>query len=211
MSLKSFATELIARKDADLRLRAELIQRGELSEGYHPKMRAVHRANTKWLDRRIDEFGYPTADRVGEEASAAAWLIVQHAIDHPDFMRRCARLLRAAVAAGRTKPQPLAYLTDRIAVFEGRPQRYGTQFDWDANGQLSPQPYDDLDAVNRRRRELGWNDLSDQTRIMRERAAAEQEHPPVDWTARQEAMEAWRKQVGWTENGDAESLNFYTR
>jgi hypothetical protein len=31
-----------------------------------------------------------------------------------------------------------AMLEDRIRAFEGRPQRYGTQFDWDANGEPSP-------------------------------------------------------------------------
>ena len=45
------------------------------------------------------------------------------------------KLLEVAVSENKADPKNLAYLTDRVALFEGKPQLYGTQFDWDENGE----------------------------------------------------------------------------
>lgn len=42
-----------------------------------------------------DRIGYPTEDRVGKEAATAAWLVIQHAIEQPDFMKKCRKLLES--------------------------------------------------------------------------------------------------------------------
>jgi hypothetical protein len=65
---------------------------------------------------------------------------VQHAISLPQFQRQCLALLQAAVTRGEAPAWQVAMLTDRIRILEGRQQLYGTQFDWDANGQMSPLP-----------------------------------------------------------------------
>ncbi len=80
----------------------------------------------------------PVLRRSGRTGSGAVWLIVQHAIGLPSFQRRCLALLEAAVARGEAPAWQVAMLTDRIRSLEGRPQSYGTQFDWDSNGELSP-------------------------------------------------------------------------
>jgi hypothetical protein len=59
-------------------------------------------------------------------------------------MKKCKMLCENAVNENKADPKNLAYLTDRIAVFEGEPQLYGTQFDWDENRELSPNLFDDL-------------------------------------------------------------------
>ena len=138
MNRKDIATRIITLKDADLRLRDQLLQTGQLNDGYHEEMARLHHHNADTLSTIIDEIGYPTAGKVGEEASEAAWLVIQHAIGCPAFMKKCAGLLKEAVDKNQANPINLAYLTDRIAVFEGKPQPYGTQFDWDENGVLSP-------------------------------------------------------------------------
>ncbi|MEO0732819.1 MAG: DUF6624 domain-containing protein [Bacteroidota bacterium] len=191
------AQKIVQLKDADLALRDKLIQRGELSNGYHPEMERLHLANAAALDEIISAIGYPTVDKVGQEASEAAWLIIQHAISRPAFMRKCRDLLEMAAAAGQASPLNLAYLSDRIAVYEGQPQRYGIQFDWDANGEMSPQPYDDLVLVNQRREALGLNTLEEQTAVMRARVEAEGEQAPVDHVKRQRAYNDWLRMVGW--------------
>lgn len=168
-----------------------------MGDGYNEQMAAVHNANADALLRIIDTIGYPTIGRVGEEGSAAAWLIVQHAIGRPGVMRRCAALLAEAVAGGQAEPLHLAYLTDRIAVFEGRPQAYGTQFDWDEDGQLSPQPHDDPQLVDQRRAALGLTTLAEQTRTIRERSRQEGENAPPDRARRRAAYERWRRDAGW--------------
>ncbi len=192
-----FAQQIITLKQADEKLRNHLIQTGQLGAGYHEDMAKLHNKNAAILNHIIDEIGYPTNDKVGQEASDAAWLVIQHSIGQPEFMKKCARLLKIAVEENNANPIHLAYLTDRIAVFEGKPQAFGTQFDWDKNGKMSPQPYDDLNQVNQRRKSLGLNSLEEQTSLMRKRVIVEQEQPPSDFEKRKKEMEDWKKSVGW--------------
>lgn len=84
-----------------------------------------------------------------------------------------------------------------IAVFENRPQQYGTQFDWDGDGQLSPNTMDSLEKANERRKAIGLNSIEEQTALMRQRAHGENQTPPADFEARKKEMEAWQKKAGW--------------
>jgi hypothetical protein len=197
MNYQDIAEQIIALKNADLELREKLIQNRQLGEGYHKEMEQLHGKNADRLNTIIDTIGYPTPDKVGLEASEAAWLVVQHSIGHPDFMKKCRKLLEEAVHENKANPLHLAYLSDRIAAFEGKPQLYGTQFDWDEQGQLSPKTYDDLAKVNQRRAAIGLNNLEEQTEIMRKQVDAEHQTPPEDYASRIEEMNQWRKKVGW--------------
>jgi hypothetical protein len=197
MDYKSIAEKIINLKNADLALRDKLVQSGQLSEGYNEDMKALHSRNAEILNDIIDTIGYPTIDKVGKEANEAAWLIIQHSISQPAFMKRCAELLKSAVIENKADSKSLAYLTDRIAVFEGRPQLYGTQFDWDENGNLSPNTLDDLAKVNDRRKSVGLNSLEEQIEMIRRRAKDENESPPADFEKRKKEMEAWKRTVGW--------------
>jgi len=197
MKFKEISLKIIELKSRDLALRDRLIEKGILGQGYHDEMAKLHNSNAAQLNEIIDEIGYPTADKVGKEGSAASWLVIQHAIGQPEFMKRSATLLKNEVEENNADPIDLAYLTDRIAVFEGKPQLYGTQYDWDENGQLSPNEYDDINIVNERRKTLGFNTMEEQTQIMRDRAILENESPPKDFDKRKAEMEDWRKSVGW--------------
>ncbi len=160
-------------------------------------MAALHNHNAEKLDEIINRIGYPTIDKVGEAGNEAAWLIIQHSIGDPQFMRKCVNLLEDAVRKEKAKAIQLAYLTDRIAVFEDRPQSYGTQYDWDKNGELNPQKYDDKNKVNKRRESLGLNTLEEQTQIMRAQVINENQTPPEDYMQRKREIDRWRKSVGW--------------
>lgn len=160
-------------------------------------MAALHNQNAIILNDIIEKIGYPTVDKVGKEANEAAWLIIQHSIGRPEFMKKCAELLESAVVEEKANPQNIAYLTDRIAIFEGNPQLYGTQFDWDGNGELCPSHYDDLIQVNERRKSVGLNSLEEQTELIRKRAKSENQLPPIDFEKRKQEAEQWKKEVGW--------------
>ncbi|MEH6308745.1 DUF6624 domain-containing protein [Olivibacter sp. CPCC 100613] len=197
MDFKNVAEKIIELKNDDLKLRSRLIQGGQLGDEYNEEMEKIHNRNAKILSKVIDTIGYPTIDKVGTEASEAAWLIIQHAIGQPNFMKKCAKLLENAVIEKKADPINLAYLTDRIAVFERKEQLYGTQFDWDENGKLSPNPIDDLTKVNQRRKSIGLNTLEEQTVIIRHQAERENQSPPKDLEKRKQVMEKWKKKVGW--------------
>ncbi|WP_172277962.1 DUF6624 domain-containing protein [Chryseobacterium sp. LAM-KRS1] len=197
MSHNHFAERIIELKNEDLELRDQLIKRGELGEGYHKEMEQLHNRNAKKLNDIMDIIGYPGIDKVGKEASEAAWLIIQHAIGQPELMRKCVRLLKDAVDEQKADPKNLAYLSDRIAVFEGKPQLYGTQFDWNENGEMVPNFIDNITKVNERRKSIGLNTLEEQAAIIREQVKRENQLPPDDFSKRKNEMEAWKKKVGW--------------
>lgn len=180
--------------DHDQAVRAELAADGSLFEGYHPRMAAVHDANAARLRELMDQYGWPTVSVVGADGAKAAWRIAQHAINHPDFMRRCRALIDAASARGEVPREYFAYIDDRIRVYQGLPQLYGTQWRGGVNG-IEPYPLDDPAEVDQRRRALGLPALDE----MRPRSPEPGELERVQENRAAELE--WRRRVGWITSG----------
>lgn len=189
-------TRLLGMWERDRQVRAELAATSELFEGYAPRMQHVHDENAAVLEEIIAQSGFPTISQVGKEGADAAWRIVQHAIAKPEFMRRCLVLLRDAAARGEADPQHVAFLQDRIRTFEGQPQLYGTQFDWDEKGEMSPYPVDNVVRVEQRRAELGMEPLADLVERVRAETKRNGAKPP-DFEKRRSEQHAWAMRVGW--------------
>lgn len=184
--------------DEDSSTREELARDGSLFEGYHPRMEAVHRRNSARLAGIFDERGWPGVSLAGADGEDAAWVIVQHSIGEPAFQRRALELLKEATARGEAPPWQAAYLEDRIRACEGRPQVYGTQYDWDDNGEMSPYPpIEDAENVDERRRAVGLGTLEANLRAMRAGVAASTEKPPPDLARRRKDEDDWARFVGW--------------
>ncbi len=197
MNDASLRDDLLSMAAEDERVRTELARDGTLFDGYHPGMREVHERNADRLAALLEQHGWPTRALVGEDGVQAAWLVAQHAISRPALQRQALALLRAATSTGEVPAAQVAMLEDRIRCNEGRPQRYGTQFDWDEQGRLSPLPIEDEAGVDARRREVGLGPLASEVERRRERARREGDRPPRDWHARQREIEDWRRSVGW--------------
>ena len=182
----------------DRSTRAELAASGRLfAAGYEPRMARVHQCNAQRLRRIIESIGWPGSDLVGPDGAEAAWLILQHAISEPELLRRALPLLTMAAREGTASPAHAAMLEDRIRFFERRPQRYGTQLDWDADGNLSPGEVEDPQKLADRRRAVGLPPLEEQVDDARNRAAVESQRPPADYGAYVSARDAWAADVGW--------------
>jgi hypothetical protein len=152
--------ELIAMYAEDMRVRDELVESGELGGAYVPRMEAVHVRNAARLRELIAQYGWPAVDIAGDDGAEAAWLIVQHAIGEPDFQRASLLLLNACTAQGRAPAWHAAYLEDRVAMYEGRPQRFGSQwFDDPRDGRARPWKLADPEHVNELRASVGLNPL----------------------------------------------------
>lgn len=189
---QSLRAELIEMDQHDQAVRAVLAADGSLYDGYHPRMAAVHDANAARLEAIILEFGWPTEPLVGVDGAKAAHRIAQHSIGHPDFMRRCRALLDEASARGEVPRWQFAYIDDRIRVYEGLPQRFGTQ--WRAGpAGVEPYPLEDASHVDERRAVLGLQPLA----ALGASAAPEKAWDP-EAARRHDAEElAWRRSVGW--------------
>lgn len=189
---------MIEAAQRDWETRARLAASGALFDGYHPEMEAVHQENAALLERAIDDIGgWPVRSKFGDDGAGAAFLIAQHAIGLPAFQRRVLALLLEGAEAGEVNVVDTAYLSDRIAVFEERPQLFGTQFDWDEQGQLSPVRILDPDDVDARRASVGLPALGEVIADMRARVQAEGQGPPTDLAKRRADFESWARRVGW--------------
>jgi len=152
--------ELLAMREEDLRVRQELSDRGELGGAYVPRMEAVHIANAARLRELIVEHGWPAEDIAGEDGAKAAWFIAQHAVGEPEFQRQALALAQACAAEGRVPAWHAAYLEDRIAMQEGRPQRFGTQWmDEPSDGRTRPWRLADPSRVDELRVSVGLGPL----------------------------------------------------
>ncbi len=197
MANPDWAAQLIAAAQRDLQLRTDLARSGALFHGYHPDMEALHNENATLLSRAFDAMGWPSRAKLGDDGAAAAMLILQHAIARPDLQRRGLALLLDAVSANEANALDAAYLSDRIAVFEGSKQRFGTQFDWDADGLLSPAPVRDPAGLDERRASVGLPPMAEAIAQMRASAAAQGDAVPADLLQRRADFEAWARRVGW--------------
>jgi hypothetical protein len=190
---KQLLNELLSMEEEDLRVRAELAADGSLFDGYHVRMEEVHRRNAARLREIIDAHGWPGHHLAGVDGAKAAWLIAQHSISEPPFQRMCLVLLQTAAAAGDVPAWQAAYLEDRIRIFEGRPQRYATQFEIGEDGWPTPCEIEAPEQLNERRQSVGLEPLAEQLN-----RAGWSEPPPPETRARRELeYQQWLRKVGW--------------
>ncbi len=192
---EALSQELVSLAKSDLSIREALVADGSLSsQGYHPRMEAVHKENAARLATIIEQYGWPGISLVGEEGARAAWLIAQHSISNPPFVRHCLSLLKQAASNNEVVPWQAAMLEDRVRMYEGKLQIYGTQFQPGKNGELNPYPIENPDTVNDRRLAVGLNTIEERTAELREQSVRENIPMPTDL---EERYEKWLYAVGW--------------
>jgi hypothetical protein len=189
---ESLEKGLLDMEARDQALRAELTNAGELNQHYHPRLEQLHRAHASRLRQIIAVFGWPGVLLVGEKGARAAWRIALHSISEPQFMRQCRDLIEAASQRQDAPRWQFALIDDRIRVYEGRPQRYGTQLRVGAAG-LEPYPLEDEARINSMRMQAGLPPLT-QTLA---KARAQPQLTPAEQAQRDAEELEFRRQVGW--------------
>ncbi len=170
---EALRAELLAMERADRATRKNLVERGVLHGGYHPEMAAIHRRNNARMTEIVAAVDWPGRTLVGDDGCRAAGFIVQHAILDPDLQRRCLPLLEMAVAADEAFLFMVAFLTDRVLMEQGQPQRYGTQHVGGPDGTLIPWPIDEPDTIDVRRIAMGLEPLDERTATLRQQLTDE--------------------------------------
>jgi len=182
----NFSKQLLELSEYDLSVRDRLLKENKLEGGYHPEMESVHRDNAQKLREIIRLIGFPTISKVGKEANKAAWLIVQHAISEPEFMKEAYRLMLENSNDNDLKD--IACLFDRIQFFQGKPQKFATQL----NSDGTIYPVISKDQINELRIKNNLPVLSpeeiDRIPAIEDIEKIENENP--DYLL-------WRKKVGW--------------
>lgn len=121
---------------------------------------AIDTDNLVWLRKLVRENGFPTAAEVGTEGVHLAWVLLQHADQDPELQRELLPILEQRYFEGELSANDLARLVDRVLVANGKPQRYGTQFDWMA-GDFNLPEGGRLAEIDSERRRLGLMPLAD--------------------------------------------------
>jgi hypothetical protein len=133
------------------------------------RMEKVDRENLAWLKGVIEKHGWPGKSMVGADGAQGAFLIAQHATSDLDFMAKCLESIKEAYKAGDAEGQWVALMTDRLLVLKDKKkQLYGTQLTA-RDGRLVPQPIEDEENVDARRKELGMPPLADYLKIVNNR------------------------------------------
>lgn len=114
------------------------------------------------LKEVVREYGWPGYSLVGREGSHAFWFLVQHTPDHL-FQSQCLTLLEQAVANSEASVIDLAYLTDRVYMYGGRKQIYGTQL----TENLNFYPIEEEENVNERRLAIGLSTLEEYLEVVK--------------------------------------------
>lgn len=171
-------------------MRDILLQKGVLSDKYHPEMEKVHLNNAKKLSEMIKKMGFPVLSNAGEKGVRLSWLIIQHSISWPAFMKECLQEMRLAAGQNDYILELMAYTDDRVAYFEGRPQLYGTNSDW-IDGELKRTPIEDIAKVDIRRKGVGLPPISNVP------VQSPMDRPPKDPEKKALEFKEWLIQTGW--------------
>ncbi len=126
----------------------------DVHEAFWSVQDSVDAANLTRIEAIIAERGWPGQSEVGEKGAMTVFLVVQHA--PLDAQEVYLPLLEAAAASGEADAWHLAMMTDRVLVRNDLPQRYGSQFRYDAEtGEKAYLPMEDPDGLDARLAALG--------------------------------------------------------
>ena len=192
--------ELIAKLDGlkqrDVATRERLLEEGRLYRSYDEEMQRVHVENAEALEQILSVYGWPGISKVGLEGCRTAWFVAQHSICTPALQRHFLRELEKAAASGEAPAKLAAFLTDRVRFNEGKPQVYGTVFDWNEMGELGCE-VEDPEHVDELRAPVDLPPLAESLAEHRKGVEAEGGKAPLDFQSYKEVASRWAKQVGW--------------
>jgi hypothetical protein len=147
----SIREELLRMEEEDQAVAGRLAANAEEMRIAEAELTEVSARHVSRLKEIVQRHGWPRRSLVGDEAAAAAWVLVQHADHDPLFQRQVLAMLEPLVAAGEVEPKHYAYLWDRT----NEPQRFGTQGGCVARGVWEPRPIEAPAEVDTRRAAAG--------------------------------------------------------
>jgi len=118
------------------------------------EIKCLTQKHTDTLKSLLHIYGWITISKFDKEADHNAWLLVQHADHDIEFQKEVLKRLEKLYPLKETTTEHFAYLYDRIAKNENRPQRYGTQGNV-VEGKWTPAKIEDMKELNARRSLMG--------------------------------------------------------
>jgi hypothetical protein len=147
-------------------LRTELIRMVEEDQGARKsfdaaRVLAVDAKNTQRMKDIVATYGWPTISLVGPRGSDFALVLVQHADRDISFQKQCLRMIDSLLTLGQVNAKNYAYLYDRVAVHEERPQRFATQGRCVGPDRWEPHPLENAAKIDSLRASAGLVQLEE--------------------------------------------------
>lgn len=127
------------------------------------EMQRIDSINQNEICDILDSRGFVGKDVVGD-ACAVYWLVIQHS--PLELQKKYFPMFVEAMHRGEMAKSQVAMMEDRIAMFEGRPQKYGSQIVENEKGQRVIYNLLDPTKVDQWRSEMDLNPLSDYIKQM---------------------------------------------
>jgi len=165
-------TSTVVRERASLKTELELMgendqkHRTKIFKAADDKARAklweeqlpIDKVNQDRIDEIVKAHGWPGQKEFGAKASQAAFLVIQHA--PVEMMKRYQPMLRVAMEKDDLRKESYAMFEDRVLMYEGRGQTYGSQLHTDnQTGKRAFWKIEDEVNVDKRRAQMGMGPL----------------------------------------------------
>ncbi len=121
------------------------------------RLATAHADSTVMMREILEQYDWIDSERFGSRIASNAWILVQHADDHPEFQTDVLERMEPYLESGGVRARDYAYLFDRVAVNTGQLQRYGTQHmdACESDGRLVLKPVEAMETLDERRAEMG--------------------------------------------------------
>ena len=133
-------------------------QNQALIDSLSREMHAIDSINEMEICDILDTRGFVGRDQVGE-ACGVFWMVIQHA--PLELEKKYFPKFVEAMKRGDIPKSHIAMMDDRIAMFEGRPQCYGTQYVEKEQGKWALYELLDAKKVDQWRQEMDLGPLAD--------------------------------------------------
>lgn len=156
--------KLAAMVNADQKMRRK-IDFLHLDESLIQEMRKIDETNAKALKAILNAYNWITISEFGKEADHHAWLLVQHADHDLSFQKEVLNRLEKLYPVHETNACNYAYLYDRVAVAENRPQLYGTQGSI-RDGKWIPYEIENVENLDASRSSVGLSSYNEYVNLI---------------------------------------------
>lgn len=158
MKIKNFKQEILEMAEQDQSLRNRYFQ--TFNEEDFSNIKKADKKNRKRFKEIFEKVGY-ISSKQEKDLHLAAFLIVQHMPkEEYSFMKKYLSFMKDDLE--HINPLNYAQLVDRVRIYEGKKQMYGTQFELvnkEENIYKLKEIYD-FKNIDKRREEIGLKPLS---------------------------------------------------
>ncbi|WP_245326346.1 DUF6624 domain-containing protein [Hymenobacter wooponensis] len=122
------------------------------------EIEATDARNLQRVTKLLDTHGWPRKSEVGNTGTQTVFLVIQHS--NLPTMEKYFPMAKQAAERGDLSKSGFALLQDRMLMWQGKPQIYGSQLKGDANGKMMFHEIEDEAHVDERRAAIGMEPLA---------------------------------------------------